>query len=566
MSEYVVGIDFGSDSVRAIIIDIHTGEEIASEAEDYPRWMEGKYCDSTKNMFRQHPLDYIESFENVMKNVIAGGSNAVGKPIGSSIRGIGVDATGSTPCPVNENGIPLALLPEFSENPNAMFYLWKDHTAIREAKEINAVLKDFKGEDYTRFQGEYASEWYWAKILHAARTDNEVKEASYSWVEHCDWFPAMLSGNTNPKTMYRSSCAAGHKALWHSDFEGLPAYECFGSIDPYLEKMARNYGTKPQYATHCLGKISKEWVSRLGISEDCVIGGSSLDAHAGAVGAGIDVNILVMVLGTSAVDMLIEKRDKLRGKDIKEACGMAENSIIPEYIGIESSQAAFGDVYSWFRDILMWPVKNFVEQCEFIPKEEKKKCIKTYKKELLDRLTEMLDINENDELISLDWLNGRRYPNINEKVKGGIYGITLSTDAVKMFKSLILSTAFGARRILESFVVRGIEINKIITVGGVSQKSPYIMQTLADVLQRPIQVSKSKQACARGAAIYAAVAAGYYKDIQEAQKSMCIGFSEIYEPKEDTFSMYNELYKKYLKVGRHFEDIQMNWDKKENER
>ncbi|WP_181995642.1 ribulokinase [Clostridium sp. AM58-1XD] len=505
-------------------------------------------------------IRYIEGFEEAVRKAVAEGSKKVGRPIGEKIAGIGVDTTGSTPCPVNKEGIPLALLPEFADNPNAMFWLWKDHTAIDEAKEINRILSDFRGENYTRFQGEYASEWWWAKILHCARTDSRVKEAAYSWIEHCDWIPALLTGRTKPEEMYRCSCAAGHKALWHSDFGGLPAHECLKAIDPYLEKVAETYGQGPQVSTTNTGMITPEWAERLGISKKCIIGGSSLDAHAGAVGAGITDNTLVMVIGTSAVDMLIEKRQNVRGKDLKDSCGMAENSIVPGYIGIESSQAAFGDVYSWIRDILMWSVRDFVDSMEGISEEQKRQYTKDYKNRLLDRLSQEAMAYEGEDISAVDWLNGRRYPIINEKVKSGVYGLSLSTDTVQLFRSFVLSTVFGARRIVESFVTRGIQIDRIITVGGVSKRSPLIMQLLADALKRPIQVSNCNQACARGAAIYAAVAAGFYHTIVEAQKTMCIGFSNVYTPNEDNFTRYDILYRKYLNVGRHFEDIQSSWD------
>lgn len=551
--DLVVGVDFGSDSARAIVVDVSNGKQVGEGVCEYPRWAEGKYCDSSRKMFRQHPKDYIFALESSICQAM----KASGKDAHKNIRAIGIDTTGSTPCPVDKNGIPLALLPEFSENPNAMFYMWKDHTAIKEAKEINKVLSDFEGEDYTRFQGTYSSEWYWAKILHGSRVDPIVKEKAYSWVEHCDWIPALLTGNIKPETMYRCSCAAGHKALWHSDFDGLPSKECLESIDPYLAKASDHYCQVPGTSIHKVGTITDEWAKKLGLSSDVIIGGSSLDAHAGAVGAGIKPRTLVKVIGTSTVDMLVSKREDLRGTDLRDCCGQAENSIIPEYVGIEAGQAAFGDIYSWYRELLTWPLTEMSELLPFKNEGEKDKYVKSVHNKLIDCLCEKaLSVEDDEDLIVIDWFNGRRYPMINESVKGAVTGLTLGTDAVTLFRSIVLSTIFGSRRIFDSFITRGIKIDEIITVGGVAKKSPLVMQLMADVLKRPIKVAKSEQACARGAAMYAAVAGGFYDNLLNAQEYMFEGFEKIYSPNENNYEKYDILYKKYLTLGRHIEQIQ----------
>lgn len=551
--DLVMGVDFGSDSARAVVVDASNGSQIGVGTCEYPRWMEGKYCDSAKRMFRQHPQDYIDALEVSVNEAVR---NA-GKGAAECIRAIAFDTTGSTPCPVDEDGSPLALLPEFSDNPNAMFYLWKDHTAIEEAKEVNKALSNFEGENYTRFQGTYSSEWYWAKILHGSRVDEAVKEKAYSWVEHCDWIPALLTGRTKPETMYRCSCAAGHKALWHSDFGGLPSKECLESIDPYLAVMAEHYGEMPGPSVEKVGMITGDWAKRLGLKKDVIVGGSSLDAHAGAVGAGVDSKTLVKVIGTSTVDMLVKRREDLRGNDLRDCCGQAEDSIIPGYVGIEAGQAAFGDIYSWYRRLLEWPVSEMMEILPFKSKEEKELYLKKVHNKLIDRLCEAaLAVPDDEELIVIDWFNGRRYPMINESVKGAITGLTLGADAVTLFRSIILSTVFGSRRIFDSFVTRGIKIDQVITVGGIAKKSPLVMQLMADVLKRPIKVAISKQTCAQGAAMYAAVAAGIYDDLLKAQENMFEGFKEIYTPDKNNFAKYDILYKKYLTIGRHIEQIQ----------
>lgn len=548
----VIGVDFGSDSARAVVVDVKDGHKVGEGLCEYPRWKENRYCDSSKGMFRQHPQDYIDALERCVKAAL----KDAGPEAGELVKAISIDTTGSTPCPVDENGTALALLPEFQDNPNAMFYLWKDHTAIAEAIEINEALKDFEGEDYTRFQGTYSSEWYWAKILHGIRTDKHVRARAYSWVEHCDWIPAMLTGQTKPDTMYRCSCAAGHKALWHSDFGGLPANECLGGVDPYLAKVIERYTKEPQTSVYPVGTITREWAKRLKLNDNVVVGGSSLDAHAGAVGAGIKPRTLVKVVGTSTVDMLVNTREDLRGSDLKDCCGQAENSIIPGYIGMEAGQAAFGDIYSWFRRLLMWPVETMAQQMT-ADDENREAWIDRMHKDLLNQLClEAMKREDDENLIVLDWFNGRRYPLINESIKGAVSGLTLGTDAVSLFRSIILATVFGSRRIFDSFITRGIKIDEVITVGGIAKHSPLVMQMMADVLKRPIKVSKSEQACAQGAAMYAAVAAGLYPDLLAAQEHMVEGFERIYTPDETMFGKYDILYKKYLSLGRHIEQMQ----------
>lgn len=552
MRNYVIGVDFGSDSVRAIVVDAANGSTVASEVCDYPRWSRGMYCEPENNVFRQHPQDYLDAFEQSVRSAAL----AAGEEARKHVRAIAVDTTGSTPCPVDKNGTPLALLPEFSENINAMFHMWKDHSAIEEAKLINDFFSCFEGEDYTRYQGTYSSEWYWAKVLHAARADERVREAGVAWVEHSDWIPAMLTGVTDPKKMYRSACAAGHKALWHSDFEGLPPLRCLQAIDPYLARIAESYGGPPRTADQKVGVITGEWAERLGISGDVVIGGSSFDAHAGAVGAGIQPNVLVKAVGTSTVDMLIEKREALRGKDLKDACGQAENSIIPGYIGIEAGQAAFGDVYSWFRKVLLWPVRDFAKDIPGLDDAQREELVSRYYSKLIARLEAAAEsMADYPDLVTVDWFNGRRYPQINESVKGMVYGLSLGVSCPQLYRSIVLATAFGSRRILDCFVTRGLEIDRIITVGGIARKSSMVMQIMADVLRRPIMISKTDQACAMGAAMYAATAAGMYETLQQAQQAMCEGFEHTYYPIEENVRRYDLLYRKYLNTCRHSEQI-----------
>jgi L-ribulokinase len=544
--DIVAGVDFGSDSVRVVLLNAKSGQTLAAASCVYPRWSQKLYCDPSKNQFRQHPLDYIDAFEKAMKDALASCRSA-----GERLLSIGFDATGSTPCPVDRDGTPLALLDEWKENPNAMFYLWKDHTAVREAMEVNQVFSSGP-VDYTKYQGVYSSEWYWAKILHAARTEPFIQRSAWAWVEHADWFPALLSGKTEPEHMYRCACAAGHKALWHSAFGGLPSSDVLGKLDPYLVEVAKHYSA-PSGSDTRVGTITAEWAKRLGVNGDVIIGGSSLDAHAGAVGAGIQPNTLVKVVGTSTVDMLISNSKCLSDVDLRAFCGQAENSIVPGYAGIEAGQAAFGDIYAWFRDLLLWPVKNALPSRSL---EEKESIFGEMAKNMIPEMEKQASRLENaEDILALDWFNGRRYPNLNEKVKGALCGLDLGSSVPQIFRALALSTVFGSKHIFDSLTSRGIRIDRIIAVGGIAQKSSYVMQMMADVLDRPLMAYRQPQVCARGAAIYAAVSAGVFNSITEAQKVYCKEYQADYIPNGQNTRRYSELYNAYLKLGNFMENI-----------
>lgn len=547
---YVIGVDFGSDSVRAVIIDVDTGKICGNAQTGYPRWLAGKYQNSDKNLFRQHPLDYLESFSWCINVAL----KQAGDDVRSKILAISIDTTGSTPCPVNKDGTPLALLSEFKENVNAMFHLWKDHTAVKEAYEVNRMLKEAGNTNYTKYQGTYSSEWYWAKILHTTRIDKEVREAAYSWVEHCDWMLGLLCGNTNPDTLERTACAAGHKALWHSEWGGLPEKECFVQLHERLGDIHDTFKKAPVPAGQKIGTMTPEWAKELGVPKGTIVGSGSFDAHAGAVGAGIKKHVMVTNIGTSTVNMLIEEAVNLQGKDLGAICGLAEDSIIPGYMGVETSQAAFGDVYAWFNNLLLWPIKNVISQTETITKGERGRLIRQTSERMLGELARQAEALEiTDSLISLDWFNGRRYPNINENIKSAIWGFSLGTDAPAIYQSLVMATIFGQKKIVDSLLQKEFVIDEMIAVGGIAQKSPYVMQMMADVLEFPVNVSASSQACARGAAIYAAVAGGVYDSIEQAQKKLCDGFIQTYIPNGSKKKIYQNAYKKYCELGEFVE-------------
>lgn len=546
IQKLVAGVDFGSDSVRAVVLDARTGTELAHAACPYVRWQDQCYCDPVRSQFRQHPLDYLEGLTQCMQTVM----DQIGPAAQSRLLALAIDTTGSTPCPVDRQGTPLALLAEFADNPNAMFHLWKDHTAVTEAREIDQVFTAAK-MDYTQFQGVYSSEWYWAKILHTTCVDDGIRAAAWSWVEHCDWLPALLIGQTDPVTMYRGACAAGHKALWHSHFGGLPDPACLASLDPCLAALALRYQSIPQPAGSRLGVISPAWAERLGVPATTLIGGGSFDAHAGAVGAGIRPRTLVKVVGTSTVDMLIAEAWQTAGKDLRAYCGQTEHSIVPGYIGIEAGQAAFGDLFAWFASLLMWPLREILPRSPLI----RDGLLQQLTTETASQMIASLEAHAArmapvaSGLTAVDWFNGRRYPHLNEQVQGALFGLNLGSTAPALYRALVQSAVFGSRRIFDSLIDQGLAIDQLIVVGGIAEKSPYTMQLLADILKRPVMVSRQANVCARGAAIYAAVAAGLYPDVPAAQVVLCEPCHTDFYPNRQLEAAYEQAYQRYLIGG-----------------
>jgi L-ribulokinase len=543
---FVIGVDYGTDSVRSVLIDAHTGEEKAASVFYYPRWEEGLYCNASLHQFRQHPLDYAEGLETTVKDCL----QKAGKEIAQNIKAISVDTTGSTPVAVDKTGTPLALLPAFKENPNAMFVLWKDHTSTKEAAEINEHAKKFPADYLQYIGGIYSSEWFWAKLLHVLREDEAIRKACYSWVEHCDWIPFLLTGGTDERKLKRSVCAAGHKALWAFEFRGLPPNDFFASLDPLLDGFARDrWWDRAFTSDKPAGNLCKEWADKLGLSTDVIIGVGAFDAHMGAVGGQIEPYYLSKVMGTSTCDMLVAPVNEVKDVLVKGICGQVNGSIIPGMIGMEAGQSAFGDVYAWFKNLLSWPIDHLVNDDKI-------------KKEISDKLIALLSIeaaklpvDEKDEL-AIDWLNGRRTPDANQLLKGAIAGLDLATDAPRFFKALVEATCFGAKAIVDRFNEQGIPVKGLIGLGGVAKKSPFIMQTMADVMNMPIRVHKTEQTCAAGAAMFAATAAGIYNKVEDAMQAMGQGFAETYYPDKAKTGIYNRRYDRYKKLGTFIEESQ----------
>ena len=550
-SKYTIGLDYGTDSVRSLIVNVETGEEVASAVFQYPRWKEGAYCDPSKNRFRQHPKDYLEGLEFTLSEALKKAPAGVAE----NVVGISVDTTGSTPVAVDEKGTPLSLTPGFEENPNAMFVLWKDHTAVKEAGEINELARQWE-VDFTKYEGGiYSSEWFFAKLLHITREDVAIYRAAYSWVEHCDWIPALLTGNTNPKTLKRSRCAAGHKAMWHETFGGLPSDEFLTALDPVLSGVRDRLFSKTYTCDVAAGRLSREWAAKLGLSTSVVVGVGAIDAHLGAVGAEIKPYHICKVMGTSTCDMLIAPMDEMGDKLVPGICGQVDGSIVPGMLGMEAGQSAFGDIYSWFKNVLMWPAVQILAKTSLVDEKQREQLIAEISDKMIAELSEAaseIPISESS-VLAVDWMNGRRTPDANQSLKGAIAGLGLGTDAPRIFRALVESTAFGSKAIIERFISEGVRIDGVIALGGVAKKSPVVMQIVCDVLNMPIKVARSEQACALGSAMVAAVAAGVYATIDEAQQKMGSGFETEYHPVPENVEKYKVIYEKYQKLGNFIE-------------
>jgi L-ribulokinase len=546
--KYTIGLDYGTDSLRTMLVNTATGKEEASAVMYYPRWKEGKYCDPLRNQFRQHPMDYIEVLEKTIREVVS----KVPAEVAQNVVSISVDTTGSTPVAVDASGTPLSLLPEFRENPNAMFVLWKDHTGVKEADEVNQLARSWGGIDYTKYEGGiYSSEWFWAKILKVLRDDAKVRQAAFSWVEHCDWIPAMLTGITDPLKLKRSRCAAGHKAMWHTDWKGLPSEEFLTKLDPMLKGIRSRLFEDTYTSDIAAGYLTTEWTSKLGLQGKIAVGVGAFDAHLGAVGGEIKPYYLVKVMGTSTCDMLVAPRSEIGDNLVKGICGQVDGSITPGLVGLEAGQSAFGDIYAWFKDVLMWPVEQILGNTGLVSPEVRDKLVAAFEDQIIPQLSaaaEKIPIEETG-VIAIDWMNGRRTPDANQNLKGAIAGLTLGSDAPRIFKALVEATAFGSRKITDRFIAEGVRIDGVIALGGVAKKSPFVMQIVADIMNMPIKVARSEQACALGTAMAAAVVGGVYKTFEEAQDKMGSGFEKEYQPIKANAEKYEALYKKYSKLG-----------------
>ena len=553
MTSYALGLDYGTDSLRALLVDALTGAQVATAVVHYKRWSKGLYCSPAKDQFRQHPLDYTEGLVEVVQNLWKKA------PPGAAqhVVGMSFDTTGSTPICLNSDGVALALLPEFSKNPNAMFVLWKDHTAVKEAQEITAAA-NVAAQNYLKFEGGiYSSEWYWAKALHVMRVDPAVASAAHLWVEHCDWISALLTGTTHPDHLRMGRCATGHKLMWHASWGGYPPDAFFAGIDTVLGGLRDRLPMETFTSDQRCGSITPEWACKLGLPQGVPVGFGAIDCHMGAVAANVKPGVLTKIMGTSTCDITVASHQDIADRSIRGICGQVDGSVMPGLVGLEAGQSAFGDLYAWFRDLINWPLAHLLQRTTLLDEVTKLSVIKEIEDRTLAALGEVaaqLAVGEAG-ITALDWVNGRRTPDADQTVAMAIAGLKMGSQAPQVFRGLVEATAFGARAIIERFRDEGVAINSVVVIGGISKKSDFVMQVCADVWNRPIDVLESEQSCALGAAIFAATVGGVHADIYQAQTAMASPVCKTYIPNAQAALRYEKLYSNYRNLGAYVNTV-----------
>jgi L-ribulokinase len=532
MKKYAIGLDFGTNSCRSLIVDLTDGRELASCVYDYPSGRDGIWLDpKDPNVARQNPADYLLGTEEVIQEAISQAVDVDPDFASDKVIGIGIDTTGSSPMPVDREGTPLAMLSAFKDNLDAMVWLWKDHSSHAEAAEITALAKKMRPDYLAKIGGTYSSEWFWSKILHGKRVAPEVFAAAASFVEICDYLPAVLTGETRPDKIKRSVCAAGHKAMYSAQWGGLPDKEFLTALDPGLADLRDRLFDLAVPSDRLAGPLSLEWAKKLGLEPGIAVAVGAFDAHMGGVGAGIKQGTLVKILGTSTCDIMVSPRDSGLA-DIPGVCGIVDGSVLPDCFGIEAGQSAVGDIFLWFVNYL-------------VPEKYGKS---------IDEKFKNLEIQASRQkpgehgLLALDWNNGNRTVLVDVRLSGLLLGQTLHTQAHEIYRALIEATAFGALAIINRIEEYGTEVREIVNCGGLASKNPFLMQIYADILGRPMKVSRSDQTPALGAAIFGAVAAGPdssgYATIEEAQAAMT-GIRQVFEPDMQNHAVYSEMYSIY---------------------
>ena len=527
--QYALGLDYGTQSVRALIVDIHTGEELGTGVSPYPSGTGGTLVDPERpDLARQRPQDYLYGLEKSVRAALEQATANADFDV-AAIVGVGIDTTGSTPLPVDEEGQPLAMDPRFEDDLDAQVWLWKDHTAHAEAEEITRLAGKMRPQYLAKCGGTYSSEWFWSKILHCLRTAPEVYDAAYTWVEHADWLPAVLTGTDHPDEIKRSVCAAGHKALFHEDWVGYPDEEFLAALDERLVELRRTLPDEAFNVASAAGDLTEEWAARLDLPAGIPVAVGAFDAHLGAVGSGVQPGTLVKVIGTSTCDLMVTPLDRDL-PDVPGLCGIVPESILPGHHGMEAGQSAVGDIFNWF--VSLSGADDFTH-------------------EALTQKAEKLAPGESG-LLALDWHNGNRTILVDQRLTGLVLGLTLHTTPGEMYRALVEATAFGARVIAERFEEYGVAVDRIVNCGGISAKNRLVMQIYADVMGRPQHISRSSQTPALGAAMSGAVVAGIerggHDDFDSAKRAMTGLQDTVFEPDPENQKIYDRLYRLYLRL------------------
>jgi len=526
---YAIGLDYGTNSVRCLIVDVANGRELGTCVYAYETGQAGILLDpADHNLARQNPADYLKGAEVTVAGAIAEAKQVEPTFDPKDIIGIGVDTTGSTPLPVDKSGTPLALLDAFKDNPNAHAWLWKDHTGYAEAAEITDLAAKDRPEYLAKCGGTYSSEWFFSKILHCLRVDPDVFDAAYTWVEHADWLPAVLTGTDAPEKVRRCRCAAGHKAMFNADWGGYPDAEFLAKLDPRLGQLRQTLSNETYAVDKAAGKLTDDWAARLGLTAGIPVAMGAFDAHLGAVGSGIKAGTLVKIIGTSTCDMVVApSRSKL--PDIPGICGIVDGSILPGYYGLEAGQSAVGDIFNWFVNYLQ-PGGQEAGSHEA----------------LTEKATQLKPGQSG--LLALDWNNGNRTILVDQRLTGLLVGQTLHTRPEEIYRALVEATAFGTLTIIKRFAEYGVEIAEVVNCGGISEKNAMLMQIYADVTGREMKISRSAQTCALGSAIAASVVGGVHTSFADAQSAMGGIKETTFKPIPENHRVYQQLYKLYRQL------------------
>ncbi|NLJ85357.1 MAG: ribulokinase [Firmicutes bacterium] len=537
---FALGFDYGTNSVRALVVDIATGEEVGTSVYGYRAGVDGVIVDPVDpNLARQDPQDYLDGLEISGRGAIeAARANTPGFDA-DQIIGIGVDTTGSTPMPVDDEGMPLGLDPRFAENPNAMAWLWKDHTSYEEAQAITAKAAKIRPEFLAKCGGAYSSEWFWSKIWHCLKVDPEVFEAAYTWVELADIIPGFLTGTLAPDRLKRSVCAAGHKAMFNDGWSGYPDKDFLAALDPNLARVRESLPDTAYAAGESAGLLTEEWAKRLGLRPNIAVSVGAFDAHMGAVGAGVKEGTLVKIIGTSTCDIAVASKETGL-PDVPGVCGIVDGSVLPNHFGLEAGQSAVGDIFNWF--VRHCVPGNYEE-------EAKQRGIDIH--QLLTEKAERLKPGESG-LMALDWNNGNRTILVDVRLSGLMLGQTLQTKPEEIYRALIEGTAYGAKVIIDRLEEYGVHIDEIVNCGGIAEKNDMLMQIYADVTNRTMRISRSAQTPALGAAMFAAVAAGTenggYASVEEAQAAMGGLKDKLFTPIPANVETYGQLFAIYKEL------------------
>jgi L-ribulokinase len=527
-TKYAIGLDYGTNSVRTLIVNVGNGREVATAVWNYENGETGVILSRDPSLARQHPADYVKGAEISIKKALSAAKKFVRGFKPEQVVGVGVDTTGSTPLPVDRSGRPLAFQKKFAKHPAAMAWLWKDHTGVAEAAEITALARRIRPHYLAKCGGTYSSEWFFSKILHCLRTAPDVFDAAYTWVECADWIPAMLTGTEAPDRLTIGVCAAGHKAMYNDDWGGYPDVEFLGQLDPKLGELRTRLGTKAFTIDREVGRLTAEWAVCTGLPAGIPVAVGAFDAHLGGVGAGIAPGTLVKIIGTSTCDMMVVPvGEKL--EDVPGLCGIVNGSILPNYYGLEAGQSAVGDIFNWF--------VNYIQP--FGAKAGSHKALST--------AAAKLSPGESG-LLALDWNNGNRTILVDQRLSGLLLGQTLYTTPAEIYRTLIEATAFGALTIINRFEEYGVKVEQIVNCGGIAEKNPLVMQIYADVTGRPMKISRSAQTCALGAAIAGAVVSGIHADYGAAQKAMTGIKPRVFKPNPKAHAIYCELYPLYRRL------------------